>query len=70
MDKIKLFNKKVTKSFKKLFCETKTDLKERDELAVLEDESGILFLYSFGAAEERAVTEKTKKVLIVERVGV
>ena len=69
-DKIKLFNKKVTKSFKKLFCETKTDLKERDELAVLEDESGILFLYSFGAAEERAVTEKTKKVLIVERVGV
>lgn len=69
-DKIKLFDKKVTKSFKKLFCEAKTDLKGRDELAVLEDNNGVLLLFSFGAAENVAVTEKTKRVLIVERVGV
>ena len=60
----------MTKSFKKLFCEAKTDLKGRDELAVLEDNNGVLLLFSFGAAENVAVTEKTKRVLIVERVGV
>ncbi len=69
-DKIKLFDKKVTKSFKKLFCESKTDLPKRDNLAVLEDESGVLFLYEFGASQKAAVTEQTKKVLIVEQVGV
>ena len=69
-DKIKLFDKTVTKSFKKLFCEAKTDLAKRDNLAVLEDERGVLLLYGFGAAQKAAVTEQTKKVLIVEKVGV
>ena len=49
---------------------SKTTLRERDELAVLEDNNGVLLLFSFGAAENAAVTEKTKRVLIVERVGV
>lgn len=65
-DAIKLRGRNCTKTFKKLFNESKTDEGERDRLPVLTDDEGVVWLCGFGVAERCAVTENTVKVLVID----
>lgn len=65
-DAIKLRGRNCTKTFKKLFNESKTDEGERDLLPVLTDDEGVVWLCGFGVAERCAVTENTVKVLVID----
>ena len=65
-DGIRLSGRGVTKSFKKLFNEYDIPLNQRERLAVLADEKGVIWLSGFGADERAAVDDSTKKVLIIE----
>ena len=55
----------VTKTLKKLFNENKIPLENRNKIAVLSDENGVLWVEGFGAAEKAAVTDKTKNIFFI-----
>lgn len=65
-DSISPVGRGVTKSFKKLFNENNIPLRVRDRLPVLADEKGVIWLSGFGADGRAAVSENTKKVLVIE----
>ncbi len=66
-DSIKL-KKRPNKSLKKLFCELKIEQEKRDELPVLADDKGVIWIYGIGCAERVAVDENSKKVLKISGV--
>ncbi|MBE6809823.1 MAG: tRNA lysidine(34) synthetase TilS [Ruminococcaceae bacterium] len=61
-DSIRLKNKNGTKTLKKLFCEYKIPHNERENLPVLCDESGIVWVYKIGVAERCAADENSTSI--------
>ena len=66
-DSIRL-KKRPRKSVKKLFSELKIDIEKRDNLPILADEKGVIWIYDVGPAERVAVDEKTKNILKISGV--
>ncbi|NLB37098.1 MAG: tRNA lysidine(34) synthetase TilS [Clostridiales bacterium] len=65
-DKVKLSGRGYTKSLRKLFNEYHVPVYERNKIAILADDSGILWIEGFGSAERCRVYDSTKKVMIVD----
>lgn len=65
-DSIRLWNRKCTKSLKKLFNEQKIPCDDRFRLAVIADETQVFWCERFGVSETAAVSETTKKILLIE----
>ena len=65
-DSIRLNNRGCTKSLKKLFTENKIDLNMRENLPVIADEKGVIWVHKIGVAQRVAVTDKTKNAYSVE----
>ncbi len=65
-DKIRLQNRGVTKTLKKLFTEKKIDENLRNKIPVISDDTGVIWVYGFGVAERVAPKISTKKILKVE----
>lgn len=61
-DTIRLKNKNCTKTLKKLFCEYKIPLNERQNLPVLCDDEGVVWVYKIGVAERCAANENTNSI--------
>lgn len=68
-DRISLQGRNVTKTLKKLFNESKTDLQYRDAVPVAADDGGVLWVCGFGADERAAVKDTTKTVLLFDISG-
>lgn len=64
-DKIRLYNRKCTKSLKKLFNEN-IPLKYRHKVVLLSDDEGVFFAEGFGADERVCVDSNTKRLLKIE----
>lgn len=64
-DKIRLAERGLTKSLKKLFNES-IPLEERHKIAVLSDDDGVIYVEGFGADERVSADENTKRILEVE----
>lgn len=64
-DKIRLAERGLTKSLKKLFNES-IPLEERHKVAVLSDNDGVIYVEGFGADERVSADENTKRILEVE----
>lgn len=64
-DTIKLAKTNVTKTFKKLYNEYKIPLGERDNLPVVADNKGPVWIYKIGVSERVRVTDETKNVCII-----
>lgn len=61
-DSIRLKNKGCTKTLKKLFCEYKIPAEERENLPVLADDKGIVWVYKIGVAERCAADYNSKRI--------
>lgn len=68
-DKIRLPYRNCTKTFKKLFNESKTDESLRDRLAVACDQNGVVWLQGFGIDSRVAMDGNTETVLIFDMSG-
>ena len=64
-DKIRLAERGLTKSLKKLFNES-IPLEERHKVAVLSDDDGVIYVEGFGADERVSADKNTKRILGVE----
>ena len=64
-DKFTQKNRKVRKSLKKLFNEKKVPIEKRNELAIIDDGNEILWIEGIGPSEKAAVSENTKKVVLI-----
>ena len=64
-DTIRLKNKNCTKTLKKLFCEYKIPLDERENLPVLADDNGVVWIYKIGVAERVAADESSNNIYII-----
>lgn len=62
-DTFKLREKAGTKSLKKLFTEFKIPITERENLPLLCDEEGIIWIYKIGAAQRVRINCNTKKII-------
>lgn len=66
-DKIRLAGSSCTKTLKKLFNEKHVD--GRNNLMILADDEGVLWVEKLGCAERAKITEKTEKILLIEEVA-
>ncbi len=64
-DKITLFNRKVTKTLKKLFNEMNIPVEKRDLLPVLCDDEGVLWVYSIGVDARCRVDSDSSNIILV-----
>ena len=64
-DTIRLKNKNCTKTLKKLFCEYKIPLDERENLPVLADDNGVVWIYKIGVAERVAADESSNNIYLI-----
>lgn len=67
-DAIRLNGRGCTKTLKKLFQEAGISPGERSKIFVLADPDGPVWVEGFGAAERAAVTDNTRRVLILDVV--
>ena len=65
-DKIRMADRGITKSLKKLFCEMKIPENERDLIPVVSDEKGVVWVYGIGVAERVSCNSKTERILVIE----
>lgn len=65
-DKIKLKGRGYTKKLKSLFTEYKIPLNVRENLPVIADEQGVIWVHNIGVAERVAAREATNKILKIE----
>ena len=68
-DRIRLKNRKITKTLKGLFNEKKIPVSKRSQIAISADDEGIVWLEGFGVCERCAVTPETKRAIKIERMG-
>lgn len=61
-DTIRLKNKNCTKTLKKLYCEYKIPLNERDTWPVLADDKGVVWIHKIGVAERAAADSVSKNI--------
>lgn len=66
-DKMRLAGSSCTKTLKKLFNEKKPE--GRNNLMILADEEGILWVEKLGCAERAKITEKTEKIIVIEDIA-
>lgn len=66
-DKIRLAGSSCTKTLKKLFNEK--HLEGRNNIMILADDEGILWVENLGCADRAKITEKTEKILLIEDVA-
>ena len=59
---IRLKNKNCTKTLKKLYCEYKIPLNERDVWPILADDQGVVWVHKIGVAERAAADETSKNI--------
>ena len=64
-DSIRLKNRGCTKALTKLYNECNIPTEERDVIPVIADEKGVIWIYGIGVAHRCAVSEKTKRMLII-----
>ncbi|MEE0266050.1 MAG: tRNA lysidine(34) synthetase TilS [Acutalibacteraceae bacterium] len=67
-DTFKPYGRGITKTLKKLFIEARIPAEKRSLLPVIASENRVLWVSGFGAAQDCAVTEKTKNVAIIRVV--
>lgn len=65
-DKIRLADRGVTKTLKKIFTEKKIPINERENLPVVADDEGVIWVYGVGVAERVKVQKNTKKIMLVK----
>ena len=65
-DSLRQLNRGCTKSLKKLFNEYKIDLQERNNLPVISDQKGVIWVHKIGVAQRVAVTDSTKNAYCIE----
>lgn len=65
-DKFRPAGRGVTKSLKKLFNEAAVPTAERDDIRLLCDDRGIVWIEGFGAAERCRVDDHTENILVIE----
>lgn len=65
-DKIKLSEGSGTKTLKKLFCEKKIPVSERESVPVAADENGVVWVFGQGTALRCRVDENSKKIFIIK----
>ncbi|MDR1629453.1 MAG: tRNA lysidine(34) synthetase TilS [Oscillospiraceae bacterium] len=65
-ESVRLFGRGCTKSLKKLLNEAKMPAPEREELVILADDAGIVWLEGFGVSEHCALSPATQRALKVE----
>lgn len=65
-DKIKLSEGSGTKTLKKLFCEKKVPVSERESVPVAADENGVVWVFGQGTALRCRVDENSKKIFIIK----
>lgn len=65
-DSIRLKNKNGTKTLKKLFCEYKIPHDQRENLPVLCDEKGIVWVHKIGVAERCAADENSSSIYKID----
>ncbi len=66
-DKIRLQNRGVTKTLKKLFCENKVPVEYRELIPVIADEKGVIWVYDVGIDERVKIDNNTKNVLLIDK---
>lgn len=64
-DKITLRKRNVTKTLKKLFCEANVPIEIRDNIPVLCDETGVVWVYGFGVDKRCEVTSNSDNIICV-----
>lgn len=64
-DRVRIYRRGGTKTLKKLYNEYGIPLNEREQLPVLCDDAGIVWIARIGVAERCAVSEETKRVFKV-----
>ncbi|MEG1887766.1 MAG: tRNA lysidine(34) synthetase TilS, partial [Oscillospiraceae bacterium] len=67
-DCLSISERGVTKTLKKLFNEAAVPPQKRNEVLVLCDDKGVLWVEGFGTDKRANVDDMTKKALIVERI--
>lgn len=65
-DTIRLKNKNCTKTLKKLFCEYKIPIYEREQWPVICDDEGVVWIYQIGVAERCAADENSSKLFKIK----
>ncbi len=65
-DSVRLKNKNCTKTLKKLFCEYKIPLEERENLPVLCDDQGIVWVHKIGVAERSAADVNSTNIYKID----
>ncbi len=64
-DKITLRKRNVTKTLKKLFCEENVPIEIRDNIPILCDDKGIVWVYGFGVDKRLEVTVNSNNIVSV-----
>lgn len=69
-DKIRLANRGVTKTLKKLFCELKIPEHLRGDLPVVADDKGVIWIYGVGISERVKIDSATENIvsILVEEI--
>lgn len=65
-DKIKLSGRGVTKSLKKIYNEFAVPAEDRENLPVVCDDEGVILICGIGVAQRCAVTDQTKKAIVLK----
>ena len=65
-DSICLYEKQGCKSLKKLFCEIKVKSELRNQLPVLVDEQGVVWIYGVGVADRCRINKNTTRFFEIE----
>ncbi len=65
-DKIRLQNRGCTKTLNKIFCEEKTPQNIRDNIPVIADDKGVIWVYGIGMAQRVVPTKSSENLLLVE----
>lgn len=64
-DSIRLKNRGCTKTLNKIYNESNIPKDERDKIPVIADEKGVIWIYGVGVAHRCAVTENSKRIVII-----
>ena len=64
-DKIRLANRGITKSLKKIFCEETIRKEIRNRLPEIADDKGVIWVYGIGVSERVKVDDNTKNIIVV-----